>query len=170
MIVIQIAGHLGQDPETRFTPTNKKVTTLRVATNIKRGNKEKTVWWRVTIWGDRFDQKLQYLKKGSAVIVMGEMGIPDIYTDKDGNPQTSFEIIADSIIFNPFGGKSNDRASRDEAGDSSSDEYAAPIRRSSNDMGERDMHAGSQNLKKSGVMYGSSQADNSFDAEDDIPF
>lgn len=111
MILITIAGHLGADPETRYTSANLKVTTFRVATNIKRGAKEKTVWWRVTIFGDRFDKKLAYLKKGSAALVVGEMGIPDIYTDKEGNPQTSFEIIADSIQFNPFGGgKSTDRA------------------------------------------------------------
>jgi single-strand DNA-binding protein len=103
MIFIQIAGHLGQDPEVRYTPSGQKVTSIRVATNIKRGSKEKTVWWRVTMWGDRFDKRLAYLKKGSAVIAWGEMGIPDIYTDKDGNPQTSFEIIAEHLSFSPFG-------------------------------------------------------------------
>lgn len=110
MIIVQIAGHLGSDPETRYTPNNMKVTTFRVATNIKRGQKEKTVWWRVTIWGDRFDKKLAYLKKGSPVQVVGEMGIPEIYTDKSGNPQTSFEITADMILFNPFGGGKGERA------------------------------------------------------------
>ena len=109
MIIVQIAGHLGADPETRFTPNGLKVTTIRVATNIKRGAKEKTVWWRVTMWGDRFDKKLTYLKKGSAVQVVGEMGIPEIYTDKEGNPQTSFEIIADMILFNPFGSGRGER-------------------------------------------------------------
>ncbi|MBS0634954.1 MAG: single-stranded DNA-binding protein [Verrucomicrobia bacterium] len=111
MIFINVAGHLGSDPETRFTPNGQKVTTIRVATNIKRSNKEKTIWWRVTLWGDRFDKKLSYLKKGSPVMVWGEMGIPDIYQDKEGNPQTSFEIIAEHISFSPFGGK--DRPNQD---------------------------------------------------------
>jgi single-strand DNA-binding protein len=105
MIIIQIAGHLGADPETRFTPSGQKVTSLRVATNIRRGGKEKTIWWKVTLWGDRFDRKLAYLKKGSAVFVIGEMGIPEIYNDREGNPQVSYEIIADHIGFNPFGSK-----------------------------------------------------------------
>jgi single-strand DNA-binding protein len=117
MIFIQIAGHLGQDPEVRFTPSGQKVTTIRVATNIKRGSKEKTVWWRVTLWGERFDKKLAYLKKGSAVIVWGEMGIPDIYQDKEGNPQTSFEIIAEHITFSPFGGGKNDRSAEGQEGE-----------------------------------------------------
>ena len=105
MILIQIAGHLGADPETRFTPNGQKVTSLRVATNIRRGGKEKTVWWKVTLWGDRFDRKLPYLKKGSAVFLLGEMGIPEIYQDREGNPQISLEIIAEYVGFNPFGGK-----------------------------------------------------------------
>lgn len=111
MILITVAGHLGSDPEVRYTPSNLKVTSFRVATNIKRGSKEKTVWWKITVWGDRFDKKMTYLKKGSAVLVVGEMGIPEIYTDKEGNPQISLEVIADSIQFNPFGGsKSGDRS------------------------------------------------------------
>lgn len=105
MIIVQVAGHLGQDPEIRHTPTGQKVTSIRVATNIKRGTKEKTVWWKVTLWGDRFDKKVPYLKKGSPILAIGEMGIPEIYTDKDGNPQMSLEVIADNIFFNPFGGR-----------------------------------------------------------------
>lgn len=105
MIFIQVAGHLGQDPEVRYTPSGLKVTTLRVATNIKRGGKEKTVWWKVTLWGDRFDKKVSYLKKGSPIFAWGEMGIPDIYNDREGNPQTNFEIIGEYIGFNPFGQK-----------------------------------------------------------------
>ncbi len=128
MIFIQIAGHLGQDPEVRYTPSGQKVTTIRVATNIKRSNKEKTVWWKVTMWGDRFDKRLAYLKKGSAVIAWGEMGIPDIYTDKEGNPQTSFEIIAEHLSFSPFGGKdrqNQDGSSGDQKEDQEEDQVLA---------------------------------------------
>lgn len=103
MIIIQIAGHLGADPETRFTPSGQKVTTMRVATNVRKGGKDETVWWRVTIWGDRFDKMLTYLKKGSAVIVVGEMGKPEIYTDKEGRPQVSMDLTAEMIRFSPFG-------------------------------------------------------------------
>jgi single-strand DNA-binding protein len=120
MIFIQIAGHLGQDPEVRYTPSGLKVTTIRVATNIRKKDKEKTIWWRVTLWGERFDKRLAYLKKGSAVIVWGEMGMPDIYQDKEGNPQTSFEIIAEHLTFSPFGGK-GDRPNQEGSQQGSSD-------------------------------------------------
>lgn len=118
MIIVTVAGHLGSDPEVRFTPSNQKVTNFRVATNIKKGQKEKTVWWRITVWGDRFDKKMSYLKKGSAVLVIGEMGIPEIYTDKEGNQQISLEMTADSIQFNPFGGKGGEKTGSSAEGSS----------------------------------------------------
>jgi single-strand DNA-binding protein len=103
MIIIEIAGHLGADPEVRFTPNGQKVTSLRVATSTRKNGKEETVWWRVTIWGDRFDKMMPYFKKGSAIIVIGEMGKLDIYTDKEGRPQVSYDLTAEIIRFSPFG-------------------------------------------------------------------
>jgi single-strand DNA-binding protein len=155
-VFIHISGHLGQDPETRFTPSGQKVTNLRVATNIKRGGKEKTVWWKVTCWGDSFDKMLSYLKKGSAIMVWGEMGIPDIYQDREGNPQTSFEIIAKHLSFSPFGTKSEQQARQGAGGEE--------------DMGAVAM-AAAPSARSFGVRNGSAPSDPaSHFADDDIPF
>lgn len=113
MIIIEIAGHLGADPEVRFTPSGQKVTTFRVATNIRKSGKDETVWWRVTVWGERFDKMMPYLKKGSAVIVIGEMSKPEIYTDKEGRNQVSLDITAEMIRFSPFG--KSDRSNQESA-------------------------------------------------------
>lgn len=103
MNLIQIAGYLGNDPEVRFTPSGQKVISFRVGTRSRRGNKDETIWFRVTIWGDRFDKMLSFLKKGSAVIVIGEMHKPEIYNDREGKAQVSLEITAEVIRFSPFG-------------------------------------------------------------------
>lgn len=103
MNLIQIAGHLGKDPETRFTSSGQKVTTFSIACNIRRGGKDETIWFKVTVWGDRFDKMIAYLKKGSAVIVIGELGKPEIYTDREGRQQISLEITAEILKFSPFG-------------------------------------------------------------------
>jgi single-strand DNA-binding protein len=100
---IHIAGHLGADPEVRFTTSGKKVTTLRVATRSRKGGQDETVWWRVSVWGEEYDKMISYLKKGSPVIVFGEMSKPSIYTDRDGKPQISLDITASAIQFSPFG-------------------------------------------------------------------
>lgn len=101
---VVVAGHLGADPEVRFTSSGQKVTTLRVAARSRRGAKgEDTIWWRVTIWGEQFDKMIPYFKKGSPVIVFGELSKPEIFTDRDGRPQVSMNITAHNLSFSPFG-------------------------------------------------------------------
>ncbi len=103
MFFVQIAGHLGKDPETRFTPNGQKVTSFTIATNQRKGQQDVTIWVRVTVWGDRFDKLISFLKKGSAVIVSGKMNPPQTYTDKEGRAQFSLEMTAEAIEFSPFG-------------------------------------------------------------------
>lgn len=103
MIIVQIAGRLGRDAETRFTQTGQKVTNLTLATNVRKGGKDETVWWRVTLWGEQYDKMLPYLKKGTALIVVGEMNKPEIWTDKEGRPQVNLELNAQIVKFSPFG-------------------------------------------------------------------
>lgn len=98
-----IAGHLGADPETRFTPSGKKVTSLRVATKSRKGGADETIWMKVTIWGETFDKILPYFKKGSPIVVCGELMPPEVYQNRDGNTQVSLNITANHIAFSPFG-------------------------------------------------------------------
>ncbi len=115
MIIVELAGHLGADPEVRFSPSGQKITTLRIATNIRRKDKEETVWWKAVVFGEHLDKIISFLKKGSAVIVFGKMGnAPTIYNDKNGQPQISLEIIASMIEFSPFG--KSDRSNSEQGG------------------------------------------------------
>lgn len=103
MFIVQLAGHLGKDPETRFTPSGQKLTTFTMAVNQRKGKEEVTIWVRVVIWGDHLDRIMSYLKKGSGVIVVGRMNPPQSYTDKEGRTQVSLEVTAEMIEFSPFG-------------------------------------------------------------------
>ena len=103
MNTMHLAGNLGADPEVRFTPNGNKVTTLRLAARARRSGNDETIWWRVTVWGDQFDKLIAHLKKGSSVMVIGDMHKPDIYTAKDGTPQVSLNMTAYNISFSPFG-------------------------------------------------------------------
>jgi single-strand DNA-binding protein len=98
-----MAGHLGSDPEVRFTSSGQKVTTLRVAAKVRKGGKDDTIWWKVTVWGEQFDKMMGYLKKGSPIMVMGELSKPEIFTDREGKPQASMNITATNLMFSPFG-------------------------------------------------------------------
>lgn len=95
---IMVAGHLGSDPEVRYTPNGTKVTTFRIAGNSRKGGKEETIWWRITVWGEQFDKMIAYFKKGSPIIVYGELAKPDIYTDKEGKPQVSLNVDRKSVV------------------------------------------------------------------------
>ena len=132
MNYVQIAGFLGADPETRFTSSGQKVTTLRVACNSRRSGKEETMWWRVTIWGEQFDRIMTYLKKGGAVMVYGEMSNPEIYTGKNGQPQTSLNMVAHHISFSPFGRVKSQDQSQDQSQEKSQDQSSAASQMSPN--------------------------------------
>lgn len=99
----QIAGHLGADPEERRTATGKKVTTLRVATNVWNDGKDETLWWNVSVWGDEFDNIIRHMKKGSAVFILGTMRKPRIWTDREGKPQVALDLNAKIVSFSPYG-------------------------------------------------------------------
>jgi single-strand DNA-binding protein len=74
------------------------VTSFSIATTRKWNNasgepQEKTTWFRVTCWRKLAESAAQYLKKGQAVLVEGEIDA-SAWTDKEGNPRASLELNA----------------------------------------------------------------------------
>lgn len=98
-----VAGHLGADPEVRFTTNGQKVVSFRLGAKCRRGGKDDTIWWRITVWGDQIDNMIPYLKKGTGIMVYGEMSKPEIFTNRDGQPQISMNLTAYNVSFSPFG-------------------------------------------------------------------
>jgi single-strand DNA-binding protein len=105
-----VAGCLGKDPESRYTPDGKPITSFSVAVNhfYNKSDGEKvkeTIWFRVTAMGKIAEVCGQYLKKKSRVIVEGhlsadkETGGPKVWTAKDGTPRASYEIVAQTVRF-----------------------------------------------------------------------
>jgi len=92
-----IIGHLGADPDYRCTASGQKVTSLRVGCRSRND----TIWWRVTIWGEQFDKILSYFKKGSSIIVCGEIVKSEAFIDKEGKPQASMQMVASHLSFPP---------------------------------------------------------------------
>ncbi len=144
-----IAGHLGADPEVRFTSSGQKVTTLRVAARVRRGAKDETVWWKVSAWGEQFDKMIPHFKKGSPIIVIGEMNKPEIFTDREGRPQVSMSMTALNLMFSPFG--------RPDQGGSESNATSAPI--------AEPAYASSGDT----FAYGQGKSTSSY-ADDEVPF
>jgi single-strand DNA-binding protein len=86
---IQIVGHLGRDPESRFTPSGKKLTKFSVAVNEYAGKdeegnrKESTTWFNVETWGLLADTCANHLYKGRQVLVEGRMKIDVVKKNDD---------------------------------------------------------------------------------------
>lgn len=102
---ITIVGHLGRDPELRYTPQGKSVCDFTIATSEKFRDAEKTTWFRVTVWDRSAESVAQYLKKGSAAYVVGRLSL-DEWTDKDGNTRQTLAVNASDVKF--LGGRSDE--------------------------------------------------------------
>ena len=86
---VQLIGYLGKDPESKFTPTGKKVTQFSVAISnrwkSREGDpKEYTEWVNIEAWGRLGEICGEYLKKGSLVFVEGRLKT-DKFEDKGEN-------------------------------------------------------------------------------------
>lgn len=98
-----VVGHLGRDPELRFTPAGQQVCSFSVATTrswTDQGGQqqEKTTWFRVTAWGKLGELCHQYLSKGRLVLVEGEVDA-SAWTAQTGEARASLELNARNVRF-----------------------------------------------------------------------
>ena len=111
----EILGHLGQDPELRYTSDGTAVANFSVATN--QYDRDDPEWHNCTTWGDLAEIVNEHLAKGERVFVEGSLRTRQ-WEDSDGRTRYSTEIHADEIIFlgSDQPGSSNGSASGDNAG------------------------------------------------------
>ena len=100
---ITVIGNLGNEPEMRFTPSGRPVTTFRVATNWRYTTpegerKEETEWFSVVAWGRLAEQCNQFLTKGRLVYVEGRLRMRT-WEGQDGQRRARNEIVADRVKF-----------------------------------------------------------------------
>jgi len=99
---VQLIGRLGKDPESKFTPTGKKVTQFRLAVDNrwkdKNGEaKESTEWVNIEAWGRLGEVCQEYLKKGSLIFLEGRLKT-DKYEDK-GETKYFTKVVALTLQF-----------------------------------------------------------------------
>ena len=97
-----IIGHIGRDPEVKYTPSGQAVANFSVATDEsytgKDGQKvEKTEWHRIVAWGKTAEFCGNYLAKGRLVYVEGKIETRK-WIDKDGAEKYTTEIKADRVM------------------------------------------------------------------------
>lgn len=142
---VTLIGHVGRDPQMRYTPDGVPVTDFSVATketvskNLPGGgerpcpqgwkesyngrNWEVTTWWRVTCWRGLAETVNQFVSKGMLVfvegVIQGEANDgnlnPRVWTGQDGVARASFELTARNFKFMSRAGESPAAAPLGEA-------------------------------------------------------
>jgi single-strand DNA-binding protein len=126
---VMIIGHLGRDPEMRYTPSGRPVTTFSVATSrswntADGGRRNATEWFNVVAWGNLAEICKRYLKKGQQVYIEGRLQTRR-WEDDEGHSRTSVEIVAKEMVMLGDRRKRDDQDEDSEAEDSfSSDDEA----------------------------------------------
>ena len=100
---ITVIGHLGRDPEMRYTPNGQAVTSFSVASSRRYTTsggeqKEETEWFNVSAWGKLGETCNQYLTKGQQVYIEGRMS-SRTYEGRDGQTRVSIDVFLNDVQF-----------------------------------------------------------------------
>ena len=97
-----LVGNLGADPDTRYMPSGKAVTNIRIATSESWKDKqtgdqqERTEWHSVVLYDKLGEISAEYLRKGSQVYIEGSLRTRK-WQDKEGKDRYTTEIIAQNM-------------------------------------------------------------------------
>jgi len=130
-----VNGHLGRDPEMKYSEAGKPITRFSMCNTRKFKNSagdkvEKKTWYNVTVFGAQAETCNTYLKKGRPVLIEGrldpdENGNPRVYEKKDGGHGASYDLVAESVEF--LGGGNGNGKKDADAAPSAPDEDSIPF-------------------------------------------
>jgi len=150
---VVLVGNLGRDPEMRYSQNGNPITNFSLAVGRRRRGpdgtyQDETDWFRVTLFRFNAENAAEWLKKGSRVLVEGQLQIR-MYTGNDGVERTSVDVLADSFL---------NLTPRDDPGDGS---YRAPAGAGRQEQGRQ---SGAQ------PRPAPQPREDDFDDLDDVPF
>ena len=99
---VMVIGSVGRDPEMRYIPSGKPVTSFSVATtrswtNSEGQRREETEWFNVVAWGNLAEICKQYVRKGQQVYVEGRLQTRS-WEDHEGKKRFRTELVANEMI------------------------------------------------------------------------
>ena len=99
---VMVIGHLGRDPEMRYTPSGRPVTTFTAAVsrswNTADGERRtETEWFNIVAWGNLAEICKQYLHKGQQVYIEERLQTRR-WEDKEGQKHISVEVVANEMM------------------------------------------------------------------------
>lgn len=98
-----IAGHLGRDPETRFTPKGLCIASISLAISRKwkaeGEEKQETTWVEVDAFGKTAEVMAQHLRKGSPVLIEGRLKLDEWEDKQTHQKRNKLKVICESFQF-----------------------------------------------------------------------
>ena len=99
---VMVIGNVGRDPEMRYIPSGKPVTSFSVATsrswtNSEGERREETEWFNVVAWGNLAEICKQHIRKGRQVYVEGRLQTRS-WEDPEGKKRFRTELVANEMI------------------------------------------------------------------------
>ncbi|WP_444886733.1 single-stranded DNA-binding protein [Microbulbifer sp. JMSA008] len=95
-----LIGNLGNDPETRYTPSGSAITNISLATSESWKDKqtgqqqERTEWHRVVFFNRLAEVAGEYLRKGAKIYVEGSLRTRKWQDKQTGQDRYTTEIVA----------------------------------------------------------------------------
>ena len=134
---VVLVGHLGGDPETRFTPSGAAVANFNLATNESwrdaNGDiQDKTEWHRCVMFGKSAEMAGDLLKKGQLIFTEGKLQTRN-WEDKEGVKRYTTEVVCEmfTMLGRKMDNESNQAANNfskpDQASETKSDEEDLPF-------------------------------------------
>ena len=102
---VLIIGRLGADPDPKTNSSGSQSVLFSLANTMYSKNQEngeivtRTIWHKVTVWGDKLVQKCLTMNKGDLVLVEGYL---DYNTIKKENSQTGESSTVTKIIVSSY--------------------------------------------------------------------
>lgn len=94
---ITVTGYIQGEIITRKTDKDTTVHHF----GFKSKNRDACIYYRINLWGNRFDGLLPYLKENKPMLIMGDLRPPKIYQDSKGENKVSLEVNAQLIDLLP---------------------------------------------------------------------
>jgi single-strand DNA-binding protein len=99
---VMIIGYVGREPEMRYTPSGRPVTSFSVATNrtwtsAEGERREETEWFNIVAWGDLAEICKSHLSKNQQVYIEGRLQTRG-WEDETGKKHFRTELVANEMI------------------------------------------------------------------------
>lgn len=118
-------GRLGRDPEQKTANSGMTIANFSIAVDDGYGDKKKTHWINCVAFDKTANAILQYMQKGSPILVSGK-GTIEEWTDKEGQKRQGFKLVVNQWTFFESGGNAGQNSQQPQTAQQQPNTYQRP--------------------------------------------